>query len=380
MIRVCCGRSLCSLFQCNLILSISIVFCFSQCSSNIASTRSDDNFLRGEQKLLLHHKKPGHAKPLIAVVGANSGSETTDYIIPLSVLRRSGVAQVIALSTEAGPILLMPALKMYADQTVDEFDKSHPEGADIVIVPALHDSQDAVLISWIKKQFSQGATVVSICEGARVVANAGLFTGGSATTHWYAFDDLKKRSTDVEWRQDARYIQNGRVISTAGVTASIPTSIALVEAIAGKKTAENLAKDLHIESYANRHDGSKFRLDWGYRWLAVKNILSFWSNEKIGISMRPGVDELGLALIADAYSRTYRSKAVTLNDLPVVESLSGLRFIPDANEDTKVDVLVPVETLLLGEKALVKALTAIRERYGHRNAAFVALQLEYPYE
>nr|QQZ51993.1 DJ-1/PfpI family protein [Phenylobacterium glaciei] len=80
----------------------------------------------------------------------------------------------------------------------------------------------------------QGATIVSICEGARVLANAGLLHDRRATTHWSALKGLTKAYPDTTWVRDRRYVQDGAVISTTGVSASIPASLALVEAIAGR--------------------------------------------------------------------------------------------------------------------------------------------------
>src|SRR5437016_11821394 len=53
-------------------------------------------------------KPPKRARPVIAVVGANEGSETTDYLIPYGVLKRSGVADVVSFGLKPGPVMLMP--------------------------------------------------------------------------------------------------------------------------------------------------------------------------------------------------------------------------------------------------------------------------------
>lgn len=347
---------------------------------DVESTRATQEPQRRESSppLSIGALKPSHNRPLIAIAGVNSGTEPTDYIIPLSVLRRSGVADVAGLSTESGVLQLVPALKIYADHTVSEFDRNHPEGADIVVVPALHDPEDRTLAAWLQGQYARGATIVSICEGARVLSNAGLLKEGAAATHWYALDDLKDRHPDMDWRQDARYVQSGRIISTAGVTASIPVSLAIVEAIGGKANAQKLAATLNVSAYGTMHDGRQFKLDWGYRWLVVRNIAAFWNRERVGIPVRSGVDELGLALVADAYSRTYRSNAVALSSAAEVTSLNGIRFLRDDVADAKVDFSVPEATLPSGERALAEALSGIRARYGAKTAAFVALQLEYP--
>ena len=95
-------------------------------------------------------KPPKRARPVVAVVGANEGSETTDYLIPYGVLKRSGVADVVSLGVGAGPVKLMPALTIVPEATIAEFDTRFPDGADYVIVPALHNAKNPRLIAWIK--------------------------------------------------------------------------------------------------------------------------------------------------------------------------------------------------------------------------------------
>src|SRR5690606_15774321 len=79
---------------------------------------------------------PKRARPLVAVVGLNEATETTDYLLTAGVLRRADVADVLLLATGPGPVQLYPALAVHADQTVADFDARHPDGADYVIVPA----------------------------------------------------------------------------------------------------------------------------------------------------------------------------------------------------------------------------------------------------
>lgn len=89
---------------------------------------------------------------------------------------------MVTVSTEPGTVELMPALRIRADMTIGQFDESTPAGADILIVPAMDRAENPVLLDWVRAQSEKGATVVSICEGARVIAHAGL-EGKAATTH-----------------------------------------------------------------------------------------------------------------------------------------------------------------------------------------------------
>src|SRR5690606_11575177 len=95
-------------------------------------------------------------RPVIAVVGLNQATETTDYLLTAGVLRRADVADVVLLATNRGPVQLYPALKVEADQSLSEFDALHPEGADYVIVPAMSRDDDPDVLAWLRAQSDKG--------------------------------------------------------------------------------------------------------------------------------------------------------------------------------------------------------------------------------
>ncbi len=207
---------------------------------------------RAEDRLVLPAPKRGHARPLVVVVADSAGAETTDFVIPYAVLKESGVADVRSVSTLPGPLHLMMTLQIEADQTVAQFDAATPEGADIVIVPAQMQPRSPALSTWLQAQARRGATIVSICEGARVLANAGLLHGRRATSHFSSLSELERTYPDTIWVRDRRYVQDGPIISTTGVTASIPVSLALVEAIAGRDVALATAQRLGVSNLEHR--------------------------------------------------------------------------------------------------------------------------------
>ena len=93
---------------------------------------------------------PKRERPLIAIIGINDATETTDYLMPYGVLRRADVADVVALATEPGPVTLYPALRVEPHATVADFDARHPEGADYVIVPAMSRDDDPAALNGSK--------------------------------------------------------------------------------------------------------------------------------------------------------------------------------------------------------------------------------------
>lgn len=320
---------------------------------------------------------PKRSRPLIAVLADNMGSETTDFIIPWSVLTRSGVADVVTVSTEPGVVQMMPALKIKAQQTTAEFDAAHPDGPDYVIVPAYHDWKAPKAVAWMQQAAKGGATIVGICAGALTVGQAGLLEGRAGTTHWYSVGDLKKVSPSMTWRPDRRFVADRGVVTTTGVSASLPASMALVEAIAGRARAEALAAELEVASFDERHDSSAFSADGEFYSLAAVNTVAFVNHETLGIRVADGIDEICLAFAADAWSRTYKSKCLTVASMPTVRTLSGLEIVVDRSDDKRLE-LVDLSPAKPG-RSLDATLAMVKARYGRSTARHVAMQLEHPW-
>lgn len=320
----------------------------------------------------------GRTKPVIAVLGYNAATEVTDYVVPYGILAEAGIADVVALATEAGPIRMRPALRFQVHATIDEFDARYGDGADYVIVPNIYEgASDRRVLDWVRAQARGGAIIVGICDGVPVLANAGLLAGRRATGHWRSIDGLERRHPDTQWIRNRRYIADGKVITTSGVTASIPVSVALIEAIAGRARAEEVAATLGISAWTDAHDSEQFRL--GRKLITgLLNKAMFWRHEQLGIDAAAGVDEISLAITADAWSRTRRSWAYSVAESPQpIVTKRGLTLLPDRQFGSGTPLtMLPSTDDLPATHALDRALTGIEQRYGGGTAALVAVQIE----
>ncbi|VVE90738.1 DJ-1/PfpI family protein [Pandoraea bronchicola] len=327
-------------------------------------------------------RPPKRSRPLVAIVADNRGTETTDLLIPHAILVQSGVVDVVVVAPQDADIVLMPALTIASQMTLSEFDRRYPGGADYVIVPAMHhDERGGPIIEWIVRQAASRAIVAGICEGAKVLGRAGLLNGKNATTHWYAIDDLRKTYPAMQWIPNRRYVVDGSVVTTTGVTASIPVSLLLVEAIGGRQSAQALANQLGVSDYSPSHDSGKYHLNAARLWRVAKNTLALWRHETIGIQVDDGVSSLALALTADPWGRTFRSSVIALAQRTSVTTSHGLVLRTVAPEDARhSDFLIQIDTGTPPVKRLDAALTAISQRYGPETADLVALQLEYPWQ
>jgi putative intracellular protease/amidase len=334
-----------------------------------------------EQEAILTAIRPIRARePVIAVIGINDATETTDYLMPTGILRRAGIGRVLLLATGGGEVQLYPALKVMPDATLREFDMVHPGGADYVIVPAMKRDDDPVILDWIKAQSRKGATIIGVCVGATIVANSGLLDGKRATTHWYSVKGMRHAHPAIQYVRDRRLVTDHGVATTTGISASMPMALTLIEAIAGRDRAQSVGRTLGLTHWDLRHDSGAFRFTRPFALTAMKNSLRFWSHEELGLELTPGMDEVALALVADAWSRTYRSRALTFvsDDAAQIKSLSGLRILPDRRNvqwPAGRRIVMPANP---PAQALDESLAAIGQRYDSATEHLVAMQLEYP--
>ncbi|AIO36552.1 DJ-1/PfpI family protein [Burkholderia cenocepacia] len=319
--------------------------------------------------------KAARTRPLVAIVADNAGTETTDFIVPYSILKTSGAADVVAVSPDATEVELMPALRMRADTTFERFDAATPAGADVVIVPAMHRADRPAMLAWLKKQAAAGASMVAICDGAEVLANAGLLRHRTATSHWYSRDGLRRRFADTDWIDDRRYVIDGDVMTTSGVSASIPASLALVERLAGPAAARETARRMGVQMWSDVHDGSRFALSTRAVATALMNRVALWRHETFELPVESGFDELAVALTADAWARTWRSDVVATGAAREIVSKQGLRLLAQPAKRARERIAMP--DAQAADAVLPGVLEDIASRYGRATADWVALQLEY---
>ena len=132
---------------------------------------------------------------------------------------------------------------------------------DIIILPASGlDVQSRIarntsLLPWLRKWHSRGAYIAGICSGVAFLAESGLLDGREATTHWAVADVLRQRYPKVIWRPELFVTEDGRVLCSGGVYASIDLSLYLVEKFCGHEIALKCAKALLVSMPRSRQSG-----------------------------------------------------------------------------------------------------------------------------
>ncbi|MBC8044819.1 MAG: DJ-1/PfpI family protein [Rhizobacter sp.] len=112
---------------------------------------------------------------------------------------------------------------------------------DVLVVPGGIGSRrllknDAVL-KWIEHRATEAGIVFSVCTGALVLAKLGLLDGLHFTTHHSAFDELEKSVPTGTLRRDVRFVDNGKIITAAGISAGLDASLYLVQKLFGADVA-----------------------------------------------------------------------------------------------------------------------------------------------
>jgi transcriptional regulator GlxA family with amidase domain len=107
--------------------------------------------------------------------------------------------------------------------------------------------RDRQHLSWVTAQRAEVPIMASVCSGALVFAAAGLLTRRPATTHWASMNLLAELDPTIITSVDARFIDDGDLVTSAGVSAGIDMSLHLVERLAGTERAREVRRDIQYD-------------------------------------------------------------------------------------------------------------------------------------
>jgi transcriptional regulator GlxA family with amidase domain len=150
------------------------------------------------------------------------------------------VAERSELVACRGGLLVQP------NHTIDD----HPP-LDLVVVPGGYGTQreqeNPVILDWIARQRRTGALTTSVCTGAFLLGAAGLLDGLRATTHWTTIDGLRTSLPTIDVLADARVVDEGEIITSAGVSAGIDMALHVVRRLHGDEVARRTARDMEYD-------------------------------------------------------------------------------------------------------------------------------------
>jgi transcriptional regulator GlxA family with amidase domain len=173
--------------------------------------------------------------------------ETLDFCGPFEVfsvaneVAAPGAFHVFTIAEEPGAIRTHNGLSVNPHYRLD--DCPQPQ---LLLIPGGQGTRlllkRPLLLEWLRATSASAELTLSVCTGSLVLAKAGLLDGLSTTTHWGALDLLRELAPKATVHADRRYVDNGRIICSAGVAAGIDMSLHVVERLLGAEVATTTAR------------------------------------------------------------------------------------------------------------------------------------------
>jgi transcriptional regulator GlxA family with amidase domain len=178
--------------------------------------------------------------------------EVLDFCGPFEVFAVTGrdavprPFHVYTIAEQSGPVLARNGLSVNPRYTLADCPKP-----DILLVPGglgtRREMHNANLVNWIRDTSSNVELVLSVCTGALLLAQAKLLDGLEATTHHASIDLLKRIAPNTTVHTDRRYVDNGKIILSAGISAGIDMSFHVVARLLGAEQALETARHMEYE-------------------------------------------------------------------------------------------------------------------------------------
>ena len=180
------------------------------------------------------------------------GAEELDWAGPWEVLAAwaqqwpdDGV-RVLTLAPAQGTITCAKGLQVVPEET---WETAPP--LDVLVYPGGRGTRkelaDEAVLDWLRGLAGNGALVTSVCTGSLVLAAAGLLDGKPATTHWQSLELLPTLGREIEVRPDDRFVDNGNVVTAAGVSAGIDMALHLVSRLHSPERAREVRRYIQYD-------------------------------------------------------------------------------------------------------------------------------------
>lgn len=186
-------------------------------------------------------------KPKDVAILLYNGVELLDFAGPGEVFEQaeingSSAFNVYTVAVDSLEIISQGFLKITADYMID-----NSPLPDILVIPggnSLSQVNNEKLISWIARVNKKAVYMLSVCNGVRLLAKTGALDGKRATSHFRAIDNLTKEFPKVKMVRNKRFVDNGRIITTEGVSAGIDGALYLLSKMFNKETADKVARQM----------------------------------------------------------------------------------------------------------------------------------------
>jgi len=201
-------------------------------------------------------------RPLVAAFLVVDGVYNSELMAPYDVLHHTpfhtepGI-EVYVVSPDGEAVTTFEGIVL---QPHHGFDDAPP--ADILVVPSAEgsmttDLEDERLISWVRQTGEKASWVMSLCDGAFVLAKAGLLDGRAATTFPKDYDEFATLFPDVDLRVNLSFVHDGKYLTSVGGAKSYDVAMYLVDRLYGEKVAQGVGGGLLIPWPPRRQDAPR---------------------------------------------------------------------------------------------------------------------------
>lgn len=281
----------------------------------------------------------------VAVVLGTSGTVATDAMGPFEVFARSSRFSVYTVAATSDPVAVDGAPSILPDHSFADVDLRADLTPDVVVVPALDDpdgTSEAQLRIWVSAQAARGAHVLGVCAGSRVLAAAGLLDGKTATSHWSRLSGLRSSHPEARWVDGRRFVRDGRVTTTAGITSGIPGALAVMDELAGPDAANSVGAQVGYPGWSV--DGPTAipvqSFDLSDRPV-VFNTAMPWFRPTVAVALTDGVSEIDAASAFEVYNNSASARTIAVTPGGSITTQHGLVLLGLPYADVpKVDRIV----------------------------------------
>jgi transcriptional regulator GlxA family with amidase domain len=192
--------------------------------------------------------------------------EVLDFAGPFEVfgvadeLRGHAMFNVFTVAENLGTVRTRNGLKV-----VPHFSREDCPAPHVLVIPGGFGTRALLnkpaLLEWVRLKTKHADMVMSVCTGALVLAKAGLLDGLRATTHHECFDQLRAIAPRTEIIETDRFVDNGRILTAAGISAGIDCSLHVVERLLGAETAADTARYMEYRRSDHRSDARRLNLE-----------------------------------------------------------------------------------------------------------------------
>ena len=158
--------------------------------------------------------------------------------------------EVLLVAEKEGPVVTTGAMKVIPHHTFESCPK-----LDILVVPGgwgtRKELKNPTLLKWLKIRASEVETLTSVCTGSMLLGFAGLLDGHRATTHWRSLDWMRESFPSVKIEYDKHVVEDGRIFTSAGISAGIDMALKVVEKYFGEDIARATAKHMEYPYQSN---------------------------------------------------------------------------------------------------------------------------------